>query len=100
MVTAFIFHSTHKGVFMNGGQVQFAVKGVNGSLSVNEIAMLVGLIIGSILLIILVFGFFCDIADVKSFSFRRGFTFYAPGETKKKRFYHKQAHVAKRGVKK
>lgn len=78
------------------GNVSFAVKGITGSLSFGEIVSLVAIVIGSILAIIMVFGFFCDIANVKSFSFRHGFTFYQDGETKKKRFYHKKAPVAKR----
>lgn len=78
------------------GNVSFAVKGVAGSLSFAEVAIAFSLVVVAIFLIVIAFSFFCDKANVKSFSFLKGFTFYQDGETKKKRFYHKKAPVAKR----
>lgn len=82
------------------GNVSFAVKGVSGSLSFFEVVLAFSAIILAVVILAIAFSFFCDKANVKSFSFMKGFTFYQDGETKKKRFYHKKAPIAKRRIKK
>ena len=79
-----------------GGQVSYTGNGVSATLSILQVAGAFALVIIAVVVLIVAWAFFCDKANVKSFSFRNGFTFYADGETKKKRFYHKTAPVAKR----
>ena len=45
----------------------------------------IGVIVGSVAVLLIVAAFVLDKLNVKSFSFRNGFTFYQEGETRKRR---------------
>ena len=61
-----------------------------------EIAILVGLAVGSVCILLFAIAFVLDKLNVKTFSFTRGFTFYEDGDEKKSRVTGRRKVVSRR----
>lgn len=53
----------------------------------------IGVIVGSVVVLLIVIAFVLDKLNVKSFSFRNGFTFYQEGEARKRRITHRRKNA-------
>lgn len=69
-------------------------------LSFNEALQTIGFLFACVIVLLIVFAFVFDKLDVKTFSFRNGFTFYQDGDEKKSRITHRKKIVRKVAKKK
>ena len=62
----------------------------------NELLIMIGVILGCILALLITIAVVLDILNVKTFSFTKGFTFYAPGDVKKTRITRRKKTVRRK----
>lgn len=65
-------------------------------LSFLQIIELVGFVVLCVIALLIGIAFAFDKLNVKSFSFRNGFTFYQDGETKRSRITHQKKVIARK----
>ena len=65
-------------------------------LSFLQIIELLGFVVVCVIVLLMGIAFAFDKLNVKSFSFRNGFTFYQDGETKRTRLTHKTKTVSRK----